>query len=145
MKTRQLKILNYLLVQDDYVPAQILADKFDVTPKTIYIDINVLRDELKSYNLEIDKRPYRGIKVIGKKQDINKALEKANTLKEIETDNKFDIDVRRRNLFINIIVKGKGVSFMENQVGWHGKAPNDEQYEIAMKDLEKAGEALCQK
>ena len=76
MKTRQLKILNYLLVQDDYVPAQILADKFDVTPKTIYIDINVLRDELKSYNLEIDKRPYRGIKVIGKKQDINKALEK---------------------------------------------------------------------
>lgn len=55
MKTRQLKILNYLLVQDDYVPAQILADKFDVTPKTIYIDINVLRDELKSYNLEIDK------------------------------------------------------------------------------------------
>lgn len=110
MKTRQLKILNYLLVQDDYVPAQILADKFDVTPKTIYIDINVLRDELKSYNLEIDKRPYRGIKVIGKKQDINKALEKANTLKEIETDNKFDIDIRRRNLFINIIVKGKGVS-----------------------------------
>lgn len=32
-------------------------------------------------------------------------------------------------------VKGKGVSFMENNVGWHGKAPNDEQYEIAMKDL----------
>ena len=42
-------------------------------------------------------------------------------------------------------VKGKGVSFMENQVGWHGKAPNDEQYEQAMKDLEKVGEALCQK
>ena len=41
--------------------------------------------------------------------------------------------------------KGKGVSFMENQVGWHGKAPNDEQYAIAMEDLEKAGEALCQK
>ena len=42
-------------------------------------------------------------------------------------------------------IKGKGVSFMEDQAGWHGKAPNDEQYEIAMKDLEKAGEALCQK
>lgn len=42
-------------------------------------------------------------------------------------------------------VKGKGVSFMENQAGWHGKAPNDEQYEIAMADLEKVGEALCQK
>ena len=34
---------------------------------------------------------------------------------------------------------------MENEAGWDGKAPNDEQYEIAMKDLEKAGEALCQK
>ena len=42
-------------------------------------------------------------------------------------------------------VKGKGVSFMENQVGWHGTAPNDEQYAVAMDDLEKAGEALCQK
>ena len=42
-------------------------------------------------------------------------------------------------------VKGKGVSFMENQVGWHGKAPNDEEYAQAMADLEKVGEALCQK
>jgi transketolase len=32
--------------------------------------------------------------------------------------------------------KGKGVSFMENQCGWHGKAPNDEEFEVAMKDLE---------
>ena len=32
-------------------------------------------------------------------------------------------------------IKGKGVSFMENQAGWHGKAPNDEQLEIALKDL----------
>ncbi|HIW83090.1 MAG TPA: transketolase [Candidatus Dorea gallistercoris] len=42
-------------------------------------------------------------------------------------------------------VKGKGVSFMENQASWHGAAPNDEQYAIAMADLEKVGEALCQK
>ena len=33
-------------------------------------------------------------------------------------------------------VKGKGVSFMENQVGWHGKATNDEEYKIAMAELE---------
>ena len=32
--------------------------------------------------------------------------------------------------------KGKGVSFMENQCGWHGKAPNDEEFDVAMKDLE---------
>ena len=42
-------------------------------------------------------------------------------------------------------VKGKGVSFMENNVGWHGKAPNDEEFAVAMEDLRKAGEALCQK
>ena len=38
--------------------------------------------------------------------------------------------------------KGKDVSFMENQVGWHGKAPNEEQYKTAMADLERIGEAL---
>ena len=42
-------------------------------------------------------------------------------------------------------VKGKGVSYMENSVGWHGKAPNDEEYAVAMEDLRKAGEALCKK
>ena len=39
-------------------------------------------------------------------------------------------------------MKGKGVSFMENSVDWHGKAPNEEQYKVAMADLERIGEAL---
>ncbi len=39
-------------------------------------------------------------------------------------------------------LKGKGVSYMENQVGWHGKAPNDEQFEQAMAELEAAGKEL---
>ncbi|MBO7710600.1 MAG: transketolase [Lachnospiraceae bacterium] len=42
-------------------------------------------------------------------------------------------------------VKGKDVSFMENNASWHGSAPNDEQYAIAMSDLQKVEEALCQK
>ena len=42
-------------------------------------------------------------------------------------------------------VKGKNISFMENQAGWHGKAPNDEEYAIAMEDLKKVEESLCQK
>ena len=42
-------------------------------------------------------------------------------------------------------VKGKDVSFMENQASWHGVAPNDEQYAVAMEDLKKVGDALCQK
>ncbi len=41
-------------------------------------------------------------------------------------------------------VKGKGVSFMENKTGWHGKAPNEEEYHMAMQELKKAGEMLCQ-
>lgn len=41
-------------------------------------------------------------------------------------------------------VKGKGVSYMEDKAAWHGAAPNDEQYAVAMADLEKVGEALCQ-
>ncbi len=38
-------------------------------------------------------------------------------------------------VIISHSIKGKGVSYMENSVSWHGAAPNDEQYEIAMKDL----------
>ncbi len=41
-------------------------------------------------------------------------------------------------------VKGKGVSYMENSVDWHGKAPNDDEYVVAMNDLKEAGEKLCQ-
>ncbi|SHI46672.1 transketolase [Parasporobacterium paucivorans] len=42
-------------------------------------------------------------------------------------------------------VKGKNVSFMENKSSWHGKAPNEEEYRIAMEELERMGEELCQK
>ena len=50
----------------------------------------------------------------------------------------------RSTAIIAKTVKGKGVSFMENEASWHGKAPNDEQFKVAMEDLEKEGEALCQ-
>ena len=51
-----------------------------------------------------------------------------SALKEAET-------VDKPVAIIAETVKGKGVSFMENAVGWHGSAPNDEQYEIAMNEL----------
>ena len=41
--------------------------------------------------------------------------------------------------------KGKDISYMENSAAWHGVAPNAEEYAIAMKDLERVGETLCQK
>ena len=65
--------------------------------------------------------------------EIRKALDEAKATKGMPT------------AIVMKTVKGKGVSYMENSAGWHGKAPNDEEYEIAMADLEKAGEALCQK
>ncbi|HIR00453.1 MAG TPA: transketolase [Candidatus Scybalocola faecavium] len=65
--------------------------------------------------------------------EIRRAMEEAKTVKGMPT------------AIIAHTVKGKGVSYMENQVGWHGTAPNDEQYAVAMEELEKAGEALCQK
>ena len=54
-----------------------------------------------------------------------------NALKEAET-------IDKPVAIIAKTVKGKGVSFMENQVGWHGSAPNDEQYEQAMSELKNA-------
>lgn len=41
-------------------------------------------------------------------------------------------------------IKGKGVSFMENEAGWHGKGPNDEEYRAAMEDLERIEAEICQ-
>ena len=41
-------------------------------------------------------------------------------------------------------IKGKGVSFMEDNAGWHGKGPNDEEFAMAMEELTKEGERLCQ-
>lgn len=64
---------------------------------------------------------------------IKKALDEARETKGMPT------------AIIMKTVKGKGVSFMENQASWHGKAPNDEQEKQALEELKKAGEALCQK
>ena len=62
--------------------------------------------------------------------DLRKAFAEAKATKDVPT------------AIIAKTVKGKGVSFMENQVGWHGKAPNDEQFATAMEDLAKIDKAL---
>ncbi len=63
--------------------------------------------------------------------EIDKAFAEAKTTKGMPT------------AIVAHTVKGKGVSFMENQAGWHGKAPNDEELAKAMEELGKAGDALC--
>ena len=62
--------------------------------------------------------------------EIEKAFEEAKTVKGKPT------------VIVQKSVKGKGVSFMENQVGWHGSAPNAEQYEQALKELRDTLNAL---
>lgn len=63
-------------------------------------------------------------------EQLKKAFDEAKTVKGMPT------------AIIANTLKGKGVSFMENVASWHGKAPNDEEYEKAMEELEEAGAAL---
>ena len=90
-------------------------------------DSNPIPDKFKAFNfhvIEIDAHDYDQIRAAFKEARETKGMPTAIIAKS---------------------TKGKGVSFMEGQAGWHGKAPNDEQYAQAMEDLEKVGEALCQK
>ncbi|MBU1446442.1 transketolase [Patescibacteria group bacterium] len=63
-------------------------------------------------------------------EQIRKAIAQAQTLKG------------RPTVIIANTIKGKGISYMENQAGWHGKAPNKEEYEIAMKELDEKEMAI---
>lgn len=70
-------------------------------------------------------------------------VEDGNDFAQLEAAfNKADTVTDQPVAIIMKTVKGKGVSFMENQASWHGTAPNDEQYALAMEELTKAGEEL---
>ena len=74
-------------------------------------------EKFKSFGFEVIKIDGHNI------EEIIKALEKAKTIKE------------KPPCIIAKTIKGKGISYMENQAGWHGKAPNQEQYLEAVKEL----------
>lgn len=81
------------------------------------MNVDSLEDKFKAFNFHV-------IKINGNDFDeIKAAFKEARETKGMPT------------AIIAITTKGKGVSFMENQAGWHGIAPNDEQYEQAMKEL----------
>lgn len=81
------------------------------------MNVDPLEDKFKAFNFHV-------IKINGHDYDeIKAALKEARETKGMPT------------AIIAMTTKGKGVSFMENQAGWHGTAPNDEQYEQAMKEL----------
>ena len=122
--------------------ASMLAASHKLDNLVVIVDNNNLQIDgtIKEVNspYPIDKKfeafNFHVIKIDGNDFDqIDAAFKEAKTVKGQPT------------AIIAKTVKGKGVSFMENQVGWHGKAPNDEEYKVAMEELEKAGEALCQK
>ncbi len=83
------------------------------------MNIYPLDQKFKSFGFEV-------IKIDG--HDMNQiinAFNKAKTIKEKPT------------VIIAKTIKGKGVSFMENVADWHGKAPNEEEYNLAMQELQK--------
>ena len=122
--------------------AAMTSSKYKLDNLCVIVDNNNLQidgtiEEVKS-SYPIDKKfesfGFEVININGNEiSQIIEALEQARNIKGKPT------------AIIAKTIKGKGVSFMENQVGWHGKAPNDEEYAQAMADLEKVGEALCQK
>ena len=111
------KLDNLVFVVDNN-GLQIDGDTEDVCPPY------PLPDKFKAFNfhvIEIDAHDF---------EQIDAAFREARETKGMPT------------AIIAKSVKGKGVSFMENQASWHGSAPNDEQYAQAMEELEKAGAAL---
>ncbi len=104
---------------------------------------------------------YNGLQIDGRLEDVCSAEPFADKFKafrfhviEIDAHNFDEIraafkEARETKGQPTVIIahslKGKGVSFMEGSIDWHGKAPNDEQYAVAMADLERIGESLCQK
>ncbi len=90
-------------------------------------DSNPIPDKFKAFNCEVIEINAHDF------DEIRAAFKKARETKGKPT------------VIIAHSIKGKDVSFMENSCEWHGVAPNDEQYAVAMADLEKVGEALCQK
>ena len=113
--------------------AAMSANKYKLDNLCVIVDNNNLQIDgpidkvMSSYPID-EKFKSFGFQVINIDgndiDEILKAFEVAKNVKEKPT------------VIMAKTIKGKGVSFMENQVGWHGKAPNEEQYEIALKELQ---------
>lgn len=71
MNTRQLNVLKYLLKQNDYVTAKEISKNFQVTPKTIYLDVKLIQEQIKEYDLNINKKRIAEFLLLEKKK-INK-------------------------------------------------------------------------
>ena len=113
--------------------AAMTANKYKLDNLCVIVDNNNLQidgtiEEVKGLEHIEEKFEGFGFNVItvngNKIADLIQAFDKAKTTKGKPT------------AIIAITTKGKGVSFMENQASWHGKAPNEEQYKQAMEELQ---------
>lgn len=119
--------------------AAMAANKYQLDNLCVIVDNNNLQidgtieEVMSSYPID-EKFKSFGFQVINIAghdiEEIGKALEVAKNVKGKPT------------CIIAKTIKGKGISFMENQVSWHGKAPNEEQYNQARKELKQAGQIL---
>ena len=114
--------------------AAMASNKYKLDNLCVIVDNNNLQidgtieEVMSSYPIDEKFRSF-GFNVINidgnNTEEIQKAFKEAKNCKGMPT------------CIIAKTIKGKGVSFMENQVGWHGKAPNEEQYKLAMEELSK--------
>jgi transketolase len=105
--------LNRLCAIIDYNKIQSLGNTNEV------MNLEPLADKLKAFNchvLNIDGHNHEEI---------------------LNAFRKFEIQTEKPTVIIANTVKGKGVSYMENNLAWHYKSPNEEQYETAIKEIEK--------
>ena len=102
MNSRQIKFLILLQQQSEYKPASFFAKWLSVSTKTIYSDVNVLYDILKSNGITLDSSPRIGIKVNGSSAQLNAIIE------EMDTSDKIDIfapTIRRLNIIKMVVLE----------------------------------------
>ncbi len=112
--------LDNLIVFLDYNKLQIDGKNDDV------MKISPIKDKFKAFGFNVYEIDGHNEKEI---------IDTVNTIKE-KKELTSDDSERKPSIIIANTIKGKGVSFMENQASWHGKAPSDEEFEEAMKELE---------
>ena len=112
--------------------AAMFAGPHHLDNRCFYVDLNGLQID-GSLDQVVDPRPHdEKFRAFG----WNVIVINAHDFNEIEAAVKAAREYKGKpTVIIGNSTKGKGVSFMENNVGWHGKAPNAEEYEIAMREL----------
>ena len=113
MNSRQISVFNYLLEQNNYVTAKTISKEFNVTPKTIYIDINTLQKELAEYGLIVDKKTNCGILLVGTDEAKEKARSVINFSNDDSDDKGLDVESRRKQLFVDLVLFGNSLSLQK--------------------------------